>query len=124
MLAAFSLAVPAGVEAQPSKNGMLANLAKGQWQVRFRNGAASRNICVRNGGELVQIYHQRLNCSRYVVEDGAKQVTVQYSCPSNGYGRTSIRRESASLIQIEGQGIERGRPFEFVAEARHMGACR
>ena len=59
-----------------------------------------------------------------MVEDAAGEVTVQYSCPGDGYGRTNIRRESGSLVQIESQGIADGRPFQFTAEARRTGACR
>jgi hypothetical protein len=63
-------------------------------------------------------------CSRYVVEDGADKVTVQYTCRGNGYGRTSIRRETAGLLQIESQGVAGGLPFQFKAEARRIGACK
>ena len=57
------------------------------------------------------------------VEDGAARLTVQYTCPGNGYGRTSIRRETDSLVQLESQGIHQGMPFEMTAEARRTGDC-
>ncbi len=59
-----------------------------------------------------------------MVEDAPGRVTVQYTCRGNGYGRTSIRRESETLVQIEGQGVAGGAPFQFRAEARRTGACR
>lgn len=102
---------------------MLANLKKGEWTVRFRDGSAPRKVCLRSGRELIQIQHSQPNCSRFVVEDGADKVAVQYTCPGNGYGRTSIRRETNGLVQIESQGIEGGLPFQFAAEARHTGNC-
>lgn len=123
MGAAF-LTIVAGVsEAQPARLAMLDGLSKGEWTVRYRDGAPSRKICVKTGRELIQIKHRQGNCSRFVVEDGANESTVQYTCPGNGYGRTSIRRETDSLAQIESQGIADGLPFQLTAEARRTGTC-
>ncbi|WP_427964175.1 DUF3617 domain-containing protein [Altererythrobacter sp.] len=120
-VAAFGVSMP-GL-AQPGSLAMLDALAKGEWTVRFRDGTASRKICLQDGRELIQLQHSENNCSRFVVEDGQAQVTVQYTCAGNGYGRTSIRRENNSLAQIESQGIADGLPFQFTAEARRTGVC-
>lgn len=124
MLAAFASGAVAPAMAQAPSLAMLDNIEKGLWQLRFRDGSASRSICVRSGRELVQIRHSDPECSRYVVEDGDSEVTVQYSCPGNGYGRTNIRKETTSLVQIESQGIANGKPFQFTAEGRRTGSCR
>ena len=116
------LVVPAA--AQDSSLAMLDRLDRGEWVIRYREGAEPRRICLRSGRELIQLRHRQPGCSRYVVEDAAGEVTVQYSCLGDGYGRTNIRRESGSLVQIESQGIAAGRPFQFTAEARRTGACR
>ncbi len=121
-IAAASLLAGPG-EAQSNALAMLSGLSKGEWTIRFRDGAPSRKICVRNGDELIQLQHSDRNCSRFVVEDSAAQVTVQYTCRGNGYGRTNIRRETASLVQIESQGISEGLPFQFTAEGRRTGTC-
>lgn len=102
---------------------MLDGLAKGEWTMRPRDGSAIRKICLRNGREFIQLQHKEPNCSRFVVEDSDTKATVQYTCPGNGYGRTSIRRETPSLVQIESQGIANGLPFQFTAEARRTGNC-
>ena len=109
--------------AQTSKLAMLDSLAKGEWTVRFRDGSAQRKICVKDGQELIQIRHSGPRCNRFVVDDAASTVTVQYTCAGNGYGRTSIRRETSNLVQIESQGFVGGQPFEFLAEARRTGSC-
>ncbi len=102
---------------------MLDGLTKGEWTVRQRDGSPSRKICLRNGRELIQLQHRQPNCNRFIVEDEAGEVTVQYTCPGDGYGRTNIRRETSSLVQIESQGIVGGLPFQFTAEARRTGTC-
>ena len=111
------------VTAQSDGLAMLSGLSKGEWTVRYRDGSAERKICVRSGMELIQLRHSDRNCSRFVVEDEASRVTVQYTCPRNGYGRTNIRRESNALVQIDSQGIASGLPFQFNAEARRTGSC-
>ncbi|MBU2033080.1 MAG: hypothetical protein KKH37_04845 [Alphaproteobacteria bacterium] len=119
---ALTLAV-APSAAQNASLAMLGQLDRGQWELRFRDGEPSQRICLREGSDLIQLRHRGANCSRLVVENGARQVTVQYTCRGNGYGRTSVRRESATLAQVESQGIAGGRPFQFSAEARRVGAC-
>jgi hypothetical protein len=115
------LAVP--VLAQGNGLAMLGSLSKGEWTIRQRGGAPERKICVKSGAELIQLMHREAGCSQFVVEDGAARVTVQYTCPGNGYGRTSIRRETPALVQLESQGIESRTPFQLTAEARRTGTC-
>jgi len=110
--------------AQAPSLAMLTALDDGQWELRFRDGTPTRRVCVHSGLELIQLQHTDAGCNRFVVEDGASMVTVQYTCRGNGYGRTSVRRESNSLVQIDSQGIAGGLPFQFSAEARKVGACR
>ena len=120
----FAVGVLAPAAAQGPSLAMLGTLTDGQWEVRFRDSSETRRVCLRSGQELIQLKHGETGCSRFVVEDGVDAVTVQYTCRGNGYGRTSIRRESAGLVQIESQGIAGGLPFEFSAEARRIGTCR
>lgn len=124
VMAGWAAATLAPATAQAPTLAMLDRLDRGEWLIRFRDSGEQRKVCVRTGRELIQLRHGDGSCSRYVVEDSAGQVTVQYSCPGNGYGRTSIRREASNLAQVESQGIVDGKPFQFTAEARLVGACR
>lgn len=110
--------------AQAPTLAMLDRLERGEWEVRLRDGGGTRRLCVRSGRDLIQLRHGARDCSQFVVEDEVSHVTVQYTCKGSGYGRTSIRRETASLAQLESQGIADGLPFQFAAEARRVGACR
>ncbi len=117
------LLLAAPVEAQAPELAMLGGLTKGAWNLRIRGDGTERRVCVRDGREFIQLRHTQSGCSRFVVRDGADEVVVQYTCPGNGYGRTSIRREGNALVQISSQGILGGTPFSFSAEARHIGSC-
>lgn len=123
-LVLLALGAGTALTAQADSLGMLTTLQRGQWTVTMRDGGVPRAICLGDAAQLVQMQHARSACSRFVVEDAADKVTVQYTCRGNGYGRTSIRKETNSLVQIESQGIADGLPFQFRAEARRTGACR
>ena len=120
-LAMLLVAVP--IAGQTAELGMLDSLAKGAWNLRVRDGGGDQRICLRDGREFIQLRHKQAGCSRFVVEDTANEVVVQYTCRGNGYGRTSIRREGSDVVQIESQGIIDGAPFALSGEARHSGSC-
>jgi hypothetical protein len=72
---------------------------------------------------LIQLRHPNRVCRQFVVEDEPASVTVHYSCPGQGSGRTHLRFEAPRLVQIESQGFASQLPFDFEAEARRIGDC-
>ncbi len=123
-LAASALAGATAVPAQAPSLTMLDTLEKGSWQLRERGkDAVLQTVCVGDARRMIQIQHPRSNCSRYIIEDTPKSVTVHYTCPGAGHGRTSIRNETNRLVQIDTQGIADGKPFSQAIEARRAGPC-
>lgn len=123
-LAACTLAGASAVPAQAPSLAMLDRLEKGSWQLRERGkDGVLQTICVGDARRLIQVYHPRASCSRYVIEDTPNAVTVHYTCPGAGHGRTSIRSETNRLVQIDTQGIAEGKPFSQAIEARRTGGC-
>lgn len=120
-LAAAFAVLPAN--AQNAELAMLDSLARGSWTLDVRGSDSSQRICVRTGREFIQLRHRQPGCERYVVQDGPNEVTVQYTCRGNGYGRTTIRKEGNSLVQVRSQGIQAGTPFSLEGEARRTGSC-
>jgi hypothetical protein len=103
--------------------GMLDQLERGRWEVRYRGEPRVERLCVANGRSLIQLRHPGPACERVVIEDGPSEVTVQYTCVGRGYGRTAIKRETNRLVQVESVGIVNGLPYELLAEARRVGDC-
>lgn len=101
----------------------LDKLASGNWELRNRSDGTRQHVCVRNGRELIQLRHPQPACPRFIVEDSADRVVVQYTCQGHGFGRTQIRRETPVIAQIDSQGVIDGLPFQFSAEARRIGGC-
>jgi len=124
LLGASALAGATAVPAQAPSLAMLDGLEKGSWQLRERGSdAVLQTFCVGDARRMIQIQHPRANCSRYIIEDTPKSVTVHYTCPGAGHGRTSIRSETNRLVQIDTQGIADGKPFSQAIEARRAGPC-
>lgn len=123
-LVAFGFASAVAVPAQAPSLAMLDRLEKGSWQLRERGkDAVLQTICVGDARRMIPIQHPRATCSRYVIEDTPNAVTVHYTCPGAGHGRTSIRSETNRLVQIDTQGIAEGKPFSQAIEARRTGGC-
>lgn len=122
MMAAAAALLPAAADAPTLR--MLDQIEPGQWQLT-EVGATTplRSICVRDARVLLQLRHEGVSCSRYVIADTPGEVTVHYTCPGAGHGRTTIRRETGRLVQIDTQGIAQSAPFSDAIEARRVGAC-
>ncbi|HEX8215196.1 MAG TPA: hypothetical protein VF582_06970 [Allosphingosinicella sp.] len=125
---ACALAVGAGAPAMTQEKSQLTALAKlepGLWQLRDLqdSGAGQRSLCVADPAVLMQVHHGKATCTRTVIADEEKAAIVHYTCPANGFGRTSVRVETSKLARIETQGISGSVPFEHRLEARWAGAC-
>ena len=103
---------------------MLTRLEAGQWELRSgAGGARIAAICLGNPSLLTQPRHGAAPCTRDVVAADADSMTVNYSCPGLGRGRTTLRIETPRLVQIDSQGLDHGMPFAMRAEARRVGPC-
>ena len=103
---------------------MLSRLETGQWELRGGSGNARIGaICLGNPILLTQPRHGAAPCTRDVVAADADSMTVNYSCPGQGRGRTTLRFETPRLVQIDSQGLDHGMPFALRAEARRVGPC-
>lgn len=122
-LSAVGIAAVPVVASPPAGLAMFGALDKGRWTLRVRDDGSQERICLRDGTEFIQLRHRQPGCNRFVVADTPNEVVVQYTCRGTGYGRTTIRRESRELVQIQSQGIRDGRPFSFSGEARLSGRC-
>lgn len=106
----------------------LAGLGLGRWQLRGigidADPAGTRALCVRDPMQFIQLNHPGLQCTRFTLDDGPNHVTIHYTCPGKGYGRTTVTVEDSNLIKVDTQGIgPDGQPFGTVYEGRLTGTC-
>lgn len=100
----------------------MAGLRVGEWEVTVA-GQPPRRLCIIQPDALLRIRHHGGNCTRLVVAEGRRSVTVQYSCPGAGWGRTTLRVSSPVVVQIATQGIAGHAPFDDQASAQRIGDC-
>ena len=120
---ALFLAWPGAGQAPAAAPQMLSRLESGQWELRGPANGRIASICLGNPILLTQPQHGAAPCTRDVVAADADSMTVNYSCPGAGRGRTTIRIETPRLVQIDSQGLDHGTPFVLRAQARRIGAC-
>lgn len=121
--AAFFFAAPAVPQQRAEALPVLDRLEAGLWELRGTGNARIASICIGDRARLAQPQHARLSCTRSLIGSDARSVTVRYSCPGVGSGRTEIRVETPRLAQIDSQGLDHGAPFALRAEARRIGPC-
>jgi len=102
---------------------LLSRLEAGKRELRGAANARIGSICLGNPLLLTQPQHGAAPCTREVVPTDSDSITVNYSCPGLGRGRTTIRLETPRLVQIDSQGLDHGTPFAIRAEARRIGPC-
>jgi len=114
-------ATAAAAFAQDQSSTAPVTLDSGQWELRSNSEPVER-ICIRDARQFIQLRHQGQLCESFVVTEASQNLTVQYTCRGKGYGRTHVRAITDRFVQIDTQGIAKGLPFNFVAEARWIGA--
>ncbi len=104
----------------------LSKLERGLWELRergvpAREDGSAMKICVRDPAQLMQIMHPGARCRAYVVADSPTRAVVSYQCEQTGTGYTDLRVETARLVQIQTQGVDKGAPFSMTLEGRRIG---
>jgi len=103
--------------------GPLAQIERGAWQLVGPSGNALATVCLGDPLLLAQPQHGPQPCTHEILSSDAHSVTVNYTCPGMGRGRTLLRVETPRLVQIDSQGLHYGAPFALRAQARRIGAC-
>jgi len=96
----------------------------GQWLLKSRDDPReNRSVCLRDVGALIQIRHGGTMCSRFTIDNTPSELSIHYTCPGNGHGRTTIKALTSRLIQIDSQGVVEKQPFAMLLEGRRVGEC-
>jgi hypothetical protein len=103
--------------------GPLAQVERGQWELRGSSGTAIGAVCLGDPLLLAQPLHTPQPCASEIAFADGHVVTVNYVCPGMGRGRTLLRVETPRLVQIDSQGLSNGTPFALRAQARRTGPC-
>ena len=123
-VAAGSAGMLLALGAAAERPSVLLQTSGGLWELSG-GPAGDRNVrqCIADPALLAQIQHRRARCERTVVRDQPTSAEVHYTCPSGGFGRSTIAMITPRSFRIETQGISEGAPFHYVLQARRIGNC-
>lgn len=102
----------------------LARTSPGLWEIsRVQATGQAVRRCVGDTAQLARIEHPRQTCTQVVISDEPTRAVIHYTCTSGGFGRTRIDLVTPRSLRIETQGISGNAPFNYVVQARRLGAC-
>ena len=102
----------------------LAQTSGGEWEISGLPGTSgSVRRCIGNTMTFAQIEHRGQSCTQVVISDTPTTAVVHYTCTNGGFGRTELTLLTPRSLRVQTQGISRGAPFNYVVQARRMGAC-
>jgi hypothetical protein len=121
MAGALLLLGAGGATAQHEPVNPLGGVERGQWQLRSTDG--ERKLCLTNPTALLQVMHGTAQCEHFVMEQTQRSITIRYTCPGHGHGRTTVGVETGKLVHVDTQGVLDGAPFSEDYEGRRIGTC-
>ena len=102
----------------------LAQTSGGEWEISGLPGTSGPvRRCIGNTMTFAQIEHRGQSCTQVVISDTPSNAVVHYTCTNGGFGRTELTLLTPRSLRVQTQGISRGAPFNYVVQARRMGAC-
>lgn len=124
VLLATGMLVATTAHADAPQTSVLTTIEPGQWQLHDTDDDSRRNLCVRDPRVLLQLGHaDTAQCSRFVVSQSPRELTIHYTCPGAGHGRTTIGLVTPRSIKLETQGVAGGLPFQQNYAGRRTGVC-
>jgi hypothetical protein len=101
----------------------LASIEGGMWEIDPLGPGTRARLCIADPMVFASYEHRGKACSRVVISDGANGAVIQYTCSGGGFGRSTVKALTPRSLRVETQGIADNAPFQYVFQARRVGAC-
>jgi len=101
----------------------LANVEGGQFEIDQIGAGPRPKICVTDPMVFASYEHRNKTCTRVVISDGPNGAVIHYTCTGGGFGRSTVKALTPRSLRVETQGIADNAPFQYVFQARRVGAC-
>jgi hypothetical protein len=95
----------------------------GLWEVDPLGPGARPKICAADPMVFASYEHRGKTCTRVVISDGPNGAVIHYTCTGGGFGRSTVKALTPRSLRVETQGIADNAPFQYVFQARRVGAC-
>ena len=101
----------------------LASVEGGQWEIDRPGPGGRPKICVTDPMVFASFEHRGKTCTRVVISDGPAGAVIHYTCTGGGFGQSTVKALTPRSLRVETQGIADNAPFQYVFQARRLGAC-
>ena len=101
----------------------LAAVEGGQWEIDRLGPGERPKICVSDPMVFASFEHRGKTCTRVVISDGPAGAVIHYTCTGGGFGQSKVKALTPRSLRVETQGIADNAPFQYVFQARRVGAC-
>jgi hypothetical protein len=101
----------------------LASVEGGQWEIDRLGPGGRPKICVSDPMVFASFEHRNKTCTRVVISDGSAGAVIHYTCTGGGFGQSTVKALTPRSLRVETQGIADNAPFQYVFQARRVGAC-
>jgi hypothetical protein len=93
------------------------------WEIDPLGPGTRARLCVSDPMVFANYEHRGTTCTRVVISDGPNGAVINYTCPTGGFGRSTVKALTPRSLRVETQGIADNAPFQYVFQARRVGAC-
>lgn len=101
----------------------LANVEGGLWEIDRLGPGQRPRLCVADPMTFASYEHRGKACTRVVISDGPNGAVIHYTCAGGGFGRSTVKALTPRSLRVDTQGIADNAPFQYVFQARRVGAC-
>lgn len=101
----------------------LTNIEGGLWEIDPLGPGATAKLCIADPMTFASYEHRGKTCTRVVISDGPNGAVIQYTCSGGGFGRSTVKALTPRSLRVDTQGIADNAPFQYVFQARRVGAC-
>jgi hypothetical protein len=101
----------------------LAAVEGGQWEIDRLGPGERPKLCISDPMVFASFEHRGKTCTRVVISDGPGGAVVHYTCTGGGFGQSTVKALTPRSLRVETQGIADNAPFQYVFQARRIGAC-
>ena len=101
----------------------LASVEGGLWEIDPLGPGARPRMCVTDAMVFASYEHRGKTCTRVVISDGPAGAVIHYTCIGGGFGQSTVKALTPRSLRVETQGIADNAPFQYIFQARRIGAC-
>ena len=109
--------------AAASRPASLSRIEGGLYEIDRLGPGGRPRMCIADPMIFASYEHRGKTCTRVLISDGPGGAVIHYTCAGGGFGRSTVKALTPRSLRVDTQGIADNAPFQYVFQARRIGAC-